>query len=60
MYLAVSLPLHIATFVSVLLLTASHMIIQLLKCTGNPPHLLMHLHGTKIRSILLFWKPLIP
>ena len=60
MYLVVDLPLHIAIFGSVLLLTASHMISQLLNCTGNPPHLLMHLHGTKIRSLLLFWRPLIP
>ena len=60
MYLAVNLPLHIATFGSVLLLTASNMISQLLKCTGNPPHLLMHLPGTKICSLILFWQPLIP
>ena len=60
MYLAVILPHHITTFGGVLLLTASHMISQLLKCTGNPPHLLMHLHGTTIRILLLFWQPLIP
>ena len=60
MYLAVNLPHHIATFGDVLLLTASHMISQILKCTGNTPHLLMHLHGTKIHSLLLFWQPLIP
>ena len=60
MYLAINLPHHIATFGGVLLLTASHKISQLLKCTGNPPHLLMHLHGTNICSLLLFWQPLIP
>ena len=60
MYLSVNLPHHIATFGGVLLLTASHMISQLLKCTGSPPQLLMRLHGTKIRSLLLFWQPLVP
>ena len=60
MYLTVNLPLHIATLGGVLLLTASHMISQLLKCTGCPPHVMMHLHGTNIRSLLLFWKPLLP
>ena len=60
MYLAVNLPQHIATFGSVLILNASHIISKLLKCTGNPPHLLMHLHGTTIRILLLFWQPLIP
>ena len=60
MYLAVNLPHHIATFGGVLLLTASYMISQLLKCKGNSPHLMMHLHVTKIRSLLLLWLPLIP
>ena len=60
MYLAVNLPHHITTFGGVLLLAASHIISQLLKCTGSSPHLLMRLHGPKIRSLLLFWKPLIP
>ena len=60
MYLAVNLPHHIATFGSVLLLTASHNISQILKYTGNPPHLLIHLYGTKIRTLLHFWQPLIP
>ena len=55
MYLAVNLPHHIATFGGVLLLTDSHMISQLLKCAGSPPHLLMHLHGPKISSLILFW-----
>ena len=59
MYLAVNLPHHIATFGGVILLTASHMISQLLKCTGSPPHLMMRLHGPKIRSRLLFWQPLV-
>ena len=59
MYLAVNLPRHIATLGGVLLLTDSHMISQILKCTGSPPHLLMRLHGPQIRSLLLFWKPLI-
>ena len=27
---------------------------------GQSPHLLMRLHGPKIRSLLLFWKPLVP
>ena len=60
MYLAVNLPHHIATFGGVLLLNASHMISQLLICKGTPPHLLIHLHGTKIHSLLLFWQPIIP
>ena len=30
-----------------------------LKFTGSPPHILMHLHGPKIRILLLFWQPLI-
>ena len=60
MYLAVNTPHHIATFGGVLLLTASHMISQLLKCTGSYPHLLMRLYGPKNRSLLLFWQPLVP
>ena len=60
MYLAVNIPHHIATLGGVLLLTASHMISQLLRCTGNLPHLVMRLHGPQIRSLLLFWQPLIP
>ena len=60
MYLAVNLPRHIATLGGVLLLTASHTISHILKFTGSPPHLLVRLQGTQIRSILLFWKPLIP
>ena len=60
MYLTVNLPCHIAKLGGVILLTASRMIIHLLKCTGSPPHLLMRLHGPQIRSLLLFWKPLIP
>ena len=60
MYLAVNLPRHIATLGGVLLLTASCMIIQILKYTRIPPHLLMRLHIPQIRSILLFWQPLIP
>ena len=59
MYLAVNLPQHIATYGSVLFLTAYHIISQLFKCTGSTPHLLMHLHGTKVCSLLLFWKHLI-
>ena len=59
MYLDVNLPHHISTFVSVILLAASHMISQLLKFIGNPPHLLMNLHCINIRSLLLFWQPLI-
>ena len=60
MYLAVNLPHHIATLGRVLLLTPSQMISQLLKCTGSPPQLLMHLNGPEICSLLLFWQPLIP
>ena len=60
MYLAVNLPHHIATFGGVLLLTASQMISQLLKRTGSPPQILMRLHGPEIRSLLLFWQPLVP
>ena len=60
MYLAVNIPQHIATFGGVLLLTASHMISQLLKCTDIPPHLLRRFHGPKIRSPILFWQPLVP
>ena len=60
MYLAVNLPCHIATLGGVILLTASLVISQLLKCTGSPPHLLMRLHGPQICSLLLFWKLLIP
>ena len=60
MYLTVNFPRHIATLSgSVLLLTASRMIIQLLKCRGSPPHLLMLLHVHKIHRHLLFWQPLI-
>ena len=60
MYLAVNLPHHIATFGGVLLLTASQIISQVLKCTGSPPHLLMRLYGPEICSLLLFWQPLVP
>ena len=60
MYLAVNLPRHIATLGGVLLQTDSLMISQLLKCTGIPPHLLMHLRVTQIHSLLLFWKNIIP
>ena len=60
MYLALNLPHHIATFGSVLLLTASQMISHLLKFTGSPPHLLMRLHSPEIRSLLLFWQLLVP
>ena len=60
MYLAVNLPHHIATFGGVLLLTASHMISQFLKCMGSPPHLLMRLHSPKIRILLIVWQPLVP
>ena len=44
MYLAVNLPCHIATLGGVLLLTASRIIIHVLKCMGITPHLLMCLH----------------
>ena len=60
MYLAVNIPRHIATLGGVLILTDSFIISQLFKFTGIPPHLLMHLHGPQIRSILLFRKTLIP
>ena len=60
MYLAVNIPRHITTIGSVLLLISSYMISQILKCTDSPPHPLMRLQGPQIRSILLFWQPLIP
>ena len=60
MYLVVNVPLHITNLGGILLLTAYHMIIQILKCTGSPPHLMMRLHGPQIRSLLLFLQPLIP
>ena len=60
MYLAVNLPCHLATLGGVLLQTASCTIIQILKCTVSPPHFLMHLQGPHIRSLLIFWQPLIP
>ena len=53
MYLVVNIPHHIATLDSVLLLTSYHMISQILKCTGSTHHLMMHLHGPQISSILL-------
>ena len=37
MYLVVNLPHQITTLGGVLILTASHMISQLLKCTGSTP-----------------------
>ena len=60
MYLAVNLPHHIATFGGVLPLTDSQMISQILKCMGSPPNLVMRLHGPEIRSLILFWQPLVP
>ena len=60
MYLAVNLPHYIATFGGILLLTTSHMISQLLKRSGSSPNLLMRLHGPKIRSLILFWQPIVP
>ena len=60
MYLSINPPQHIATFSGVLLLTALHMISQILICTVSPPHLLMRLHVPKIHSLLLFWQPLVP
>ena len=59
MYLAVNLPHHIATFGGVLVLTASYMISQLLKCTSIPPHLLRRFRGPKIHIPILFWQPLV-
>ena len=60
MYLIVNIPHQITTLGDVLLLPASHMIIHILKFTGSTPRLLMHLHIPQIRSLLLFWQPLIP
>ena len=60
MYLAVNLPRHIVTLGGVLLLTASHIISQLLKCTDSPPHLLMRLQGPQIRGIFSFGNLLFP
>ena len=60
MYLAFNLTHHITTLSGVLILTASHMLSQLLKCTGSPPRLLMRLNVPHIHILLLFWQPLIP
>ena len=61
MYFATNTHHHITSPGGSLLLTASWMISQILKCTGIPPsRLLMGLHGPQICSLLLFWKPLIP
>ena len=60
MYLAVNIPRHISTIGGVILLTAPHMIIQLLKYMGITPHLLMRLQEPQIRSLLIFWQPHIP
>ena len=60
MYIAVNLPRHIPTLGGVLLITAYCTISQLLKCMGITPHLLMLLHVPHIRSLLLFWRPIIP
>ena len=59
MYLAVNISRHIAAFDNVLLLTDSCMIRKILKYTDIPLHLLMRLHGPQIRSLLLFWQPII-
>ena len=59
MYVAVNLPHQITNIGGIILLTASHMLTQLLKCMGSPPRLLICLHNPQIRSLLLFWKPLI-
>ena len=62
MYLAVNISRHIAILGSVLLLNASCMTSQILKCTGtpSPSHLLMRFHGPQICSLILFWQPIIP
>ena len=60
MYLAINLPCHITTLGGVLLLTASCTIIQFLKYTGSPSHLLMRLQVPHIYIIILFWQPIIP
>ena len=60
MYLAINIPRYISTLGGILFLTASCTIIQIFKCTGSPPHLLMLLQVPQICSILLFWKPFVP
>ena len=60
MYPAINSPRHITSLGDDILLTAYLTIIQLLEYTGNSPHLLMRLHSPKIRSLILFWKPLVP
>ena len=59
MYLIVNTPHQITTLGGVLLLTASKMLIQILKCMGRPPRLLMRLRIPQISSLLLTWQPLI-
>ena len=54
MYLVVNLPHQTTTLGGVLLLTVSRIIIQILKCVGSPPRLLMCLHVPQIHSLLLF------
>ena len=60
MYLVVNPSHQITTLRGVLLLNASHVLIHLFKYTSSPPRLLMRSRGTHIRSLLLFWQPLIP
>ena len=54
MYLSANHPHHIANLGGLLLLTVYRTIRQILKFTGNPPHLLMRLQGPQICSLLLF------
>ena len=53
MDLYANIPHQITTLGGVLLLTASHILSQILKSMGSPPCLLMRLHGLQIRSLLL-------
>ena len=60
MYLSVNLQHQITTIGGLLLIIASHMTSHIVKYTVSLSHLLMRLHGPHIRSLLLFWQPVIP
>ena len=60
MYLVVNPPHQITTLGGILILTASHMLVHIMKYMGSPFHLLIRLYVPKICSLLLFWQPLIP
>ena len=60
MYPAVNSPHQITTFGGLLLLTDSHIIIQILEFMVSTPQLLMRLNSPTIRGPIIFWKHLIP